>query len=187
MAFRHTAVLGFGSNLGQSADILLSAWGALRDTAGVHVWKISSPYRSHPVAMDSPHWFVNAVGLLQTTHSPIDLLRILQSIETCFGRVRNPMRAGYQDRTLDLDLLLYDDLVLDTAELTIPHPRMRERRFVLEPLLEIAESIRLTPFGAPLAVWAENCLGAVMDQQVERCAWLKCSQETLPQPEKNEP
>ena len=179
MAFRHTAVVGFGSNLGHPAALLTSAWKALADIPGVHPWKISSPYLSQPVAMDSPHWFVNAVGLLQTTHAPLDLLHILQSIETGFGRVRDPGSVGYQDRVLDLDLLLYDDLVLDTPELTIPHPRMRERRFVVDPLVEVAESISLAPFEVPVEVWAQGWRQAVKGQKVERCAWLDLTNELV--------
>ncbi len=75
------------------------------------------------------------MAALETTLEPIDLLRILQAIEARFGRVRT-VRWG--ERTLDLDLLLFDDRIIDSPELTIPHPRLAERRFVLEPLAEIA-------------------------------------------------
>ena len=73
--------------------------------------------------------------MLETTLDPLDLLHVLQAIETRFGRVRT-VRWG--ERTLDLDLLLFDDRIIDTPELTVPHPRLAERRFVLEPLAEIA-------------------------------------------------
>ena len=79
--------------------------------------------------------FLNAAAVLETTLDPFGLLHVLQEIEERFGRVRT-VRWG--ERTLDLDLLLFDDRIVDTPELTIPHPRLAERRFVLEPLAEIA-------------------------------------------------
>lgn len=168
---RHTAVLGFGSNLGQSANILHAAWTALRDVPGITPGEISSPYRSQPLAMDSPHWFVNVVGLLQTSLSPRALLHILQAMEIEYGRVRDPNAVGYQDRRLDLDLLLYDDLILDSPELILPHPRMHERRFVLDPLGEVAGSIVLSPFDRPLKKWVEEHREKCKNQTVERCSW----------------
>ncbi|MGD9947248.1 MAG: 2-amino-4-hydroxy-6-hydroxymethyldihydropteridine diphosphokinase [Desulfobulbus sp.] len=171
MVNRHTAILGLGSNLGQSAQILQDAWKALRNNSEVEPWRLSPPYRSKPVGMESCHWFVNAVGIVRTTLSPVALLHGLQAIETKFGRQRDPALDGYQDRTLDLDLLLYDDIVLNTPELVLPHPRMEQRRFVLEPLLDVAEGIVLSPFTPPLRAWAENCLSMLKDQMLERCFW----------------
>jgi len=121
--------------------------------------------------MVSCHWFVNAVGIVRTTLSPVAFLHTLQSVESKFGRWRNPKLPGYQDRTLDLDLLLYDDIVLDTPELILPHPRMGERRFVLEPLLELAADIGFSPFALPLDQWARACLTEIRGQRVEGCSW----------------
>lgn len=167
----HTAVLGLGSNIGRSEEILRAAWSGLQDVAGIKPGPLSSPYRSKPVDMESCHWFVNAVGIVRTTFSPFVLLHTLQSIEARFGRCRDPQACGFQDRTLDLDFLLYDDIVLETAELIIPHPRMHQRRFVLEPLLEIAEGIVLSPFVPTLPIWAHGCLVGMANQQVERRSW----------------
>lgn len=181
MVAHHTALIGLGSNLGASAKILLAAWSALEKGFAVEPGKLSAPYRSVPVGMDSVHRFINAVGLLRTSLSPSALLHVLQSLETRFGRVRDPLGNGYQDRSLDLDLLLYDDLLLETAELTLPHPRMRERRFVLDPLREIlglAGEVVLSPFDKPLAAWAEQCGKAVRHQEVERCSWPDVLRET---------
>lgn len=171
----HTAVVGFGSNLGPSAATLQAAWSAMGRVSGLFPWKMSSPYQSRPIAMDSPHWFINAVGLLRTTIPPQELLLLLQAMERDFGRVRDPNASGYQDRCLDLDLLLYDDLTLHSPELILPHPRMHERRFVLEPLLEVAGSVTLSPCGLPQAEWIEQGLRNLGPQGVERCSWADFS------------
>ena len=133
--------------------------------------RLSSPYRSRPVDMDSPHWFINAVGLIRTSLAPLALLHSLQSMEARFGRRHDPLAVGYQDRSLDLDLLLYDDLHLDTAQLILPHPRMGERRFVLDPLLEILDEDVLSPFVKPLPLWVESCRCRLHHQDIERIAW----------------
>jgi 2-amino-4-hydroxy-6-hydroxymethyldihydropteridine diphosphokinase len=96
--------------------------------------------------------FLNAVALLETDLEPLSLLHVLQEIETRFGRERT-VRWG--ERTLDLDLLLFDNRIIDTPELCLPHPRMRTRRFVLEPLVEVApgavDPVTGRPFSAILA------------------------------------
>jgi len=136
--FPHTACIGLGSNLGSSRKLVQEAWQALSVHPALALQVLSSAYRTKPVAMESSHWFINAVGLLKTSLSPRELLGVLLQVEAEFGRIRSPDRSGYQDRTLDLDLLLFDDLVIDSAELTLPHPAMDTRWFVLIPLAEIA-------------------------------------------------
>lgn len=91
--------------------------------------------------MESPHWFINAVGLLRTELSPEALLAVLLQVEQQFGRIRPTYRSGYRDRTLDLDLLLFDDLIMRSPELNLPHTAMHERLFVLEPLAEVAHGL----------------------------------------------
>lgn len=167
----HTAFIGLGSNLGPSMHILLAAWSALQETPGVETSRLSSPYRSRPIDMDSPHWFVNAVGLIRTSLDPMALLHTLQSLETQFGRRRDPLVHGYQDRPLDLDLLLFDDVHLDTAQLILPHPRMGDRLFVLEPLLEILDSDVLSPFVEPLSARMQSWRIRLDDQAIERLCW----------------
>ena len=132
-----TACIGLGSNLGDSLYTLRDAWQRLGEQKGINLQALSTPYRTKPVGMDSEHWFINAAGLLTTTLSPEALLDQLLTIEYDFGRRRNPEVHGYQDRTLDLDLLLYDDLILETSRLHIPHPEMHTRLFVLAPLAEL--------------------------------------------------
>ncbi len=135
------AAIGLGSNLGDSPAILLQSWDWLGCQPGIRTVALSAPYRSEPVGMISEHWFTNAAGLLTTTLSPERTLEILLATETRFGRRRTP-GAGYQDRTLDLDLLLYGELILTTDRLRLPHPRMHERLFVLVPLAELAPDWR---------------------------------------------
>jgi 2-amino-4-hydroxy-6-hydroxymethyldihydropteridine diphosphokinase len=88
--------------------------------------------------MISNHRFINAAGALQTTLPPGDLLRTLLRVETLFGRTRSAAKGHYQDRILDFDLLLYDDILLAQGDLVVPHPELQHRLFVLYPLSEIA-------------------------------------------------
>ena len=176
---RHTACIGLGSNLGSSTDILQAAWSALQESPGVETRRLSSPYRSRPLGMDSQHWFINAAGLIYTKLAPLALLHLLQSLEVQFGRRRDPLLPGYQDRTLDLDLLLYDDFRLDSQQLTLPHPRMGERRFVLDPLLEIIDGTVLSPFGEPLPQWVASRRNHLDDQEVERFCWSETTSTVI--------
>lgn len=132
------AYVGLGANLGADLSATLTQ-AALRLAAlpGTQVAALSSVWRSAPVDAVGPD-FLNAVVALDTTLAPMDLLDALQAIEQAHGRER-PYRNA--PRTLDLDLLLYDDVVLDTPRLTLPHPRLGERAFVLHPLLEIAPTL----------------------------------------------
>jgi 2-amino-4-hydroxy-6-hydroxymethyldihydropteridine diphosphokinase len=130
------AMIGLGSNLGDRAALLDGALAALAATSGVRIVGVSSFCETEPVGGPPGQGpYLNAAAALETTLEPIDLLRALQAIEARFGRVRT-VRWG--ERTLDLDLLLFDDRIIDSPELTVPHPRLAERRFVLEPLAEIA-------------------------------------------------
>jgi 2-amino-4-hydroxy-6-hydroxymethyldihydropteridine diphosphokinase len=132
------AYIGLGANLGADLPATLTqaalSLAALPDT---RVAALSSIWRSAPVDADGPDFF-NAVVALDTTMAPVELLDALQAIELAHGRER-PYRNA--PRTLDLDLLLYDELTLDTPRLTLPHPRLGERAFVLRPLLEIAPEL----------------------------------------------
>jgi 2-amino-4-hydroxy-6-hydroxymethyldihydropteridine diphosphokinase len=130
------ALIGLGSNLGDRRAILEGAIADLAATPGVHVRRVSSLRETEPVGGPPGQGsYLNAAAMLGTTLDPIELLDVLLSIETRSGRVRT-VRWG--ERTLDLDLLLFDDRIIETAELTVPHPRLAGRRFVLEPLAEIA-------------------------------------------------
>ena len=127
------AVIGLGSNLGDGRQNLLAAWQRLQEEAG-RAAALSSPYLTEPVGMASAQLFTNAVGLLDTKLSPPALLEKMLAVEAALGRDRQQGR----DRTVDLDLLYYDDLVVTAAGLILPHPAIAVRRFVLAPLAEVA-------------------------------------------------
>ncbi|XOF34993.1 MAG: 2-amino-4-hydroxy-6-hydroxymethyldihydropteridine diphosphokinase [Candidatus Electrothrix sp. YB6] len=137
----HSAYIGLGSNLGSSRRLLHDAWLSLEKYPEIMLTALSSPYRTRPVDMDSPYWFINAVGCMHTSLTPNTLLEILLRTEQQFGRIRQPEQSGYQDRPLDLDLLLFDDEIRTECRLTLPHPAMHERLFVLVPLTEIAPDV----------------------------------------------
>jgi 2-amino-4-hydroxy-6-hydroxymethyldihydropteridine diphosphokinase len=137
-----TAYIGLGSNLGDSLRILPEAWQTLGHQPGLVLGPLSSPYLSEPVGMASSNWFINAAGLVRTSLSPLELLARLLRLEKEFGRLRDRGEQGYQDRTLDLDLLFYEDLALAGQHLVLPHPALHRRLFVLLPLVEIAPELR---------------------------------------------
>jgi len=128
------AFVGLGSNLGDGQANLIDAWQRLGETTGISLIRLSSPYRTAPVGMDTEHWFTNAAGEIATTLSPSELLAAMLAIEAGLGRDRTLT----QDRPVDLDLLYYGDLMIDSQALTVPHPRIAERLFVLAPLAELA-------------------------------------------------
>lgn len=129
--------IGLGSNLGDGPSILQDGWRMLGEAEGVELVDLSSPYKSAPVEMSSQHWFTNGVGRIETVLPPLALLEELFRVEAAFGRKRTSGSFGYQDRPLDLDMLYYGEIILDEPELILPHPRIRERLFVLSPLAEL--------------------------------------------------
>lgn len=130
----HRAAIALGSNLGNSQSTLDGALRMLQAGPGVHVNGISRYYKTAAVGPPQPD-YLNACAILTTALSPRSLLRRLLDIEAAFGRER---RERWGPRTLDLDLLLFDDAVLAEPGLILPHPRMAERAFVLVPLCDIA-------------------------------------------------
>lgn len=128
------AYVGLGANLGDPQAMLRWALEALAHTPGVRLVQASALYRSAPVDASGPD-FINAVAKIATTLNAMALLHALQAIENTAGRER-PYRNA--PRTLDLDLLLYGDAQIDSPTLTVPHPRMHQRAFVLLPMQEVA-------------------------------------------------
>ena len=128
------AVVALGSNLGDSRSVLKQALEAISALPGTRVYAVSSLYRTAPVGYADQPDFLNAVAALETTLTPHALLGALLGIEAAMGRRRTFANAP---RVIDLDLLLYQDFSLQTAELTVPHPRMHQRAFVLVPLAEL--------------------------------------------------
>ena len=147
------ALIGLGSNLGDRRANLSGAIAALGQVPSITVRQVSSFHETEPVGGPSGQgMFLNAVVALETAVDPLPLLHVLREIEARFGRERS---VHWGERTLDLDLLLFDGRVIDTPELYLPHPRMHTRRFVLEPLVEVAptavDPVTGRPFGAILA------------------------------------
>ena len=155
------AFVGLGANLGERQQAISRALAALDALERTRVVARSSLYRSAPVDAGGPD-YLNAVAELRTGLDPQALLGALLAIEHAQGRVRGERNAP---RTLDLDLLLYDDRVLRWDTLVLPHPRMHERAFVLLPLAELDPAVRI-PGAAPLDELLRACAG----QQVERLA-----------------
>ncbi len=136
----HVAYIALGSNLGDRARALSEAAELLRAAPGILNATVSSLHETEPVGgPPGQGLYLNAAARIETTLDAPELMRLLLETEHRLGRRR---RERWGPRTLDLDLLLYDDAVIDTPELTVPHPRMHERLFVLEPLAEIAPKAR---------------------------------------------
>lgn len=135
-----TVYLGLGTNLGNKEANLRTAIYKLQERIGKQV-SLSSFYETAPWGFESDHSFLNAAIGLETKLPPIEVLHITQEIERELGRTRKSVDGNYSDRLIDIDILLYDGLVLHTPELTIPHPLMTERDFVMKPLIEIAGNV----------------------------------------------
>ncbi len=133
--------LGLGTNLGDKDRNLRRAVGHLQKKIG-NVLSLSSFYETAPWGFVSEHSFLNAVACLETELAPADVLRRTQEIEKEMGRTHKSVDNVYTDRLIDIDLLLYDGQILDSHELMLPHPYLAQRRFVLEPLCEIAPTLR---------------------------------------------
>lgn len=131
------SAIALGSNMGNSQKTLEAALQRLDEFENIKVKNYSSWYKTKPIG-PSQDEFLNGCAILQVGLAPHDLLNVLLKIEDEFGRVR---RERWGPRTLDLDLILYEDLVLNTPDLTIPHPEMLNRAFVLVPLAEVAPNM----------------------------------------------
>ena len=132
----HTVYLGLGSNLGNREENLRGALFEIASSVGV-VEAVSSFIVTEPWGFESTHTFVNAVCRVQTRLSPMEVLDATQAIERNLGRTKKSMDGVYSDRLIDIDILLYDDLKMDTPRLIIPHPLMAQRDFVKIPLAEL--------------------------------------------------
>jgi 2-amino-4-hydroxy-6-hydroxymethyldihydropteridine diphosphokinase len=140
------AVLSLGSNLGNSAEILSSAAEALNEVS--EVIALSSFYQTRPVGGPPQPDFINAVIIIETNLEPEELLLVAQAIEGAHGRERNENTVKWGPRFLDIDLIKCDEMLINSPDLTIPHPRAHEREFVLRPWNEIDPAAALPGFGA---------------------------------------
>ena len=136
----HNVYLLLGSNRGNKNSLLEKAVERL-DSISLKPVISSSLFESEPWGFNAEEWFLNMAVLIETNLSPEELIYQILNIEKELGRVRGSIKEGYESREIDIDILLYDNLVIDSDFLTIPHPRMHLRKFVLEPLMEIASNI----------------------------------------------
>lgn len=157
--------VGLGANLGDRAGQLREA--VRRLAAELTIVTVSSLYETEPVGLREQPFFLNAVLRARTERSAREVLEVLEGIERAMGRRRDvPMGP----RTIDLDLLLHDDAAVEEPGLVLPHPRMTERRFVLEPLTEIAPDVRL-PDGRPAAELLEALAPGVSVERITLDGW----------------
>jgi 2-amino-4-hydroxy-6-hydroxymethyldihydropteridine diphosphokinase len=152
--------IGLGGNLGDPITTLREALARIAQLPGVALDAVSSAYESAPVGLEDQPPFVNAAARVLSDVSLYDLLEGLLAVERQLGRVRT---VRYGPRTCDLDILLAGDEVVERPGLSVPHPRLAERRFALEPLLELDPALTL-PDGTPLSA----LLAGVRDQAVQR-------------------
>jgi len=145
------AYVGLGANLGDREAALEAAVEALRAEGDVHVVGVSRFRETEPVGFVDQPRFLNGAALLDTTLAPRELLERLLAVERAHGRTRDGRPGG--PRPLDLDLLVYGDVRLDEPDLTLPHPRLHERAFVLEPLAELDPGLVVPGRGPVSALW----------------------------------
>lgn len=149
----HTACLAVGSNLGDKIENCRRGMDALTSAGDVVITSRSRFYKTEPVDYTEQPWFVNAAVMVTTSLSPHELLHRLKSTEAIIGRTDSGIRFG--PRVLDLDIIFYNDAVIDTTDLVIPHPRMHQRGFVLYPLADIAPD------------WRHPCQGLTVRQLLD--------------------
>jgi len=163
----HTAYIGAGSNLGDKLLNCKNGIFALTTTQNVVETAWSRFYKTEPVDYKNQDWFINVVVKVETTLAPFELLKRLKSIEREAGRVDGSIRFG--PRVLDLDIILYDDLVTNSSELIVPHPRMHKRRFVLRPICDIDPTIV-----HPVLKKEMQALLDVLDENDQRIVEYRC-------------
>ena len=162
------AYLGLGANLGERETALGAALDALQASGQVQVLAVSSLYETAPMYVRDQPAFLNAVARVETPLTPEALLDLLKATEVARGRVA---RYRYGPREVDLDILLYDDLVLETPRLTIPHKRLAERAFVLVPLAELAPGLRLPGTGEAVEALIPATLEADIPRRIRANDW----------------
>ena len=133
---KHIVYLALGSNLGNRQEMLLRAYTEIEKLIGTIVRR-SALYESEPWGFESDNSFLNSVICCETSLSPHEVLEHTQAIERLLGRTQKSVDGHYHDRTIDIDILLYDDFTVNEPDLKIPHPLMRQRDFVMIPLSEI--------------------------------------------------
>lgn len=168
----HLAYIGFGSNIGDRLKHLQNAIHALSKTEGINLREISSVYKTDPVGYEAQGQFLNGVAAIQTSLSPLSLLHTLKDIEIAIGRQH---RIRWGPREIDLDILIYGNLCVQTEKLVIPHPEMHLRDFVLVPLVEMAPDLVHPVFQESIQTLLERLED---DKSVTRTTFALCSEPT---------
>ena len=147
--------IGFGSNLGDRQENIRQALQNLNVHPKISVAKVSSLYESEPVEMNSKYNFLNGVAQVQTNLVPLKLVKVLEEAEKTLGRSQEE-KGQKLDRTIDLDILFYNDWIFSVPGLTVPHPQAHRRKFVLLPMLEIAADFEHPYYRVPLKELLES-------------------------------
>lgn len=175
-----TAYIGLGSNLGKRRANLLRAWVGLGEIRGIKLMVLSSPYSSEPVGMESTNWFINAVGSLETSLQPEELLAQMLAVEANLGRKRG-LPGKPEDRTVDLDLLYWGDMVCDDPKIVLPHPEMANRLFVLLPLAEIRPQLLHPVLRKTSVELLQECIANLSESDpgshVQKTSWSAANNE----------
>ena len=150
--------IGIGSNLGNRREHYQKALERIEDLPNTHIAKCSSLYESEPIG-NAKNWYLNGAIELETDFDPQKLLSRLQKIEQTMGRKKTAQTKKWASRKIDLDILLFDNYVVDDERLKIPHPEMHQRRFVLLPLSELAPQVTHPHLGSTIS----QLLAAVKD------------------------
>lgn len=170
-----TCYVLFGSNMGDKEALFAQACLLINNRCG-HVVQVSSSYVSEPWGFEADEWFLNRVIMVETELEPKVLMQQLLEIEKALGRIRHPEIQGYTSRTADLDLLYYGSRIIDTESLTVPHPRLHQRRFALLPMCEVTPDWVHPVFHLTQAELLEQC----PDNSVVRKKECVCNTTTLP-------
>jgi 2-amino-4-hydroxy-6-hydroxymethyldihydropteridine diphosphokinase len=158
-----TAYLSLGSNVGDRKANLRDALRRLREPEKLEIARISPLYETEPVDVESQPWFLNIAVQIETSLFPMQLLGRIGRVEEAMGRKRVRAKGP---RPIDIDIVLYGSFVIETPKLTVPHPRMKERRFVLEPMVELAPDLRHPVTRQSM----RELLGAIKGQKTRRIA-----------------
>jgi 2-amino-4-hydroxy-6-hydroxymethyldihydropteridine diphosphokinase len=162
----HFAYISIGSNLGDPLQNCCEGVAALCEDGAVELMAQSPFYKTQPVDYTDQNWFINAALFVRTRLLPHALLDKTQSVEKRLGRKGDAVRFG--PRILDLDIIFYDDLILNSANLEIPHPRMHKRRFVLQPICDIDPTITHPGMGRSVQGLLNQMV--IDDQEIKRCS-----------------
>ena len=134
--YKNVTYLSLGSNLGDKKSVILKAIEKLEKLGFIRA--VAPFYQTEPWGFDSENYFINTAIILWTDENPLELYQKIHAIEKSFGEKINSRESGYHSRIIDIDILYYNDEIIETPTLQIPHPRLHERKFVLQPLLDIA-------------------------------------------------